>query len=722
VYVTAVFVTEPSFFRSTDFMKHLLPNQHYLVERLRAGEIPLWNPYVGLGRPFLADLSTEALYPPVLASLVLGPHAGVLLLTVLHFTMGALGMVKLGQVLGFTRLGAWIAAASFVGSGHVLMLMTVGQVIYAWGAMYIPVLFLLAVRMEEEPRVGSVVALAVALALQLLSGHPQVAWLSWLGLGAFLAGRGARGSLRKSARFVAVGLGGLALCLLAAFGLAAVQLGPLFELVGQSNRHTATTAAGTLPWIQWASLLIPARMGNQILPAAYFFVGAPVLLAGAAGLALLDDRNARGLTIVAVLAGLVAVGHNTPVFALLFHVIPGLSSFHFPARAGLLVCFCLSLGMGLFLSRARLTVPSLVVLGLASVLALLVAAAWESLVVHVAPSADTWLRVAMVAVTAAALAWRAGGRRARASVAAIGILTALEIGISSYQFKVFAGGMTFPVEAAIRETLQASGHFDATGVPPRVSVSYLFMRDNSGMIQKYSTFSAYVPLYVERVWVFIHEALGLSVPESPDEYPSHEIFKRGPFPYDSMNLVLGLDLQSGRLQLRTSPDPRAYLAPAVRRVANWQEALALMKSGHDYHGIALLEGVVPQAVPPEAPPTALPRTARIESFSAERIVVETEGPEDALLVVAETWYPGWRAAVDGEGAPCLPVNVWMRGVPVPRGRHRVEMQYHSTYLLTGALVTAATAALLAAALIRGRRTRRGSPALPNAPTGERPSA
>src|SRR6185436_12163448 len=53
-YVVLAFLTEPSLFRATDFQKHWLHNQVFLGARLAAGEWPLWNPYVGLGRPFLA--------------------------------------------------------------------------------------------------------------------------------------------------------------------------------------------------------------------------------------------------------------------------------------------------------------------------------------------------------------------------------------------------------------------------------------------------------------------------------------------------------------------------------------------------------------------------------------------------------------------------------------------------------------------------------------------
>ena len=47
----------------------------------------------------------------------------------------------------------------------------------------------------------------------------------------------------------------------------------------------------------------------------------------------------------------------------------------------------------------------------------------------------------------------------------------------------------------------------------------------------------------------------------------------------------------------------------------------------------------------------------------------------SLLVVSDSYYPGWRAAVDGRPAPLLRTNVLLRGVPVPAGRHQVRLWF-----------------------------------------------
>jgi uncharacterized membrane protein YfhO len=67
---------------------------------------------------------------------------------------------------------------------------------------------------------------------------------------------------------------------------------------------------------------------------------------------------------------------------------------------------------------------------------------------------------------------------------------------------------------------------------------------------------------------------------------------------------------------------------------------------------------------------------------------------NALLVLTEAWYPGWRAEIDGRVCACLPANLWMRAIPVPAGRHQVRVYFHQDYLLPGLLISLASAGVL----------------------------
>jgi hypothetical protein len=68
-----------------------------------------------------------------------------------------------------------------------------------------------------------------------------------------------------------------------------------------------------------------------------------------------------------------------------------------------------------------------------------------------------------------------------------------------------------------------------------------------------------------------------------------------------------------------------------------------------------------------------------------------------MVVVSETYYPGWEATVDGRPAPVLETYGFLRGVVVNAGRHRVEMHYRPKSVYWGAALTGI--GLLAAALI-----------------------
>jgi hypothetical protein len=81
-------------------------------------------------------------------------------------------------------------------------------------------------------------------------------------------------------------------------------------------------------------------------------------------------------------------------------------------------------------------------------------------------------------------------------------------------------------------------------------------------------------------------------------------------------------------------------------------------------------------------------------------------PAPRVLVVADSWYPGWRVRIDGEPAELLRANYAFRGVVVPAGEHTVEFAFRPTNWPV-ALPLCALGALLA--LIVGLWPRRVAP-------------
>jgi hypothetical protein len=144
-------------------------------------------------------------------------------------------------------------------------------------------------------------------------------------------------------------------------------------------------------------------------------------------------------------------------------------------------------------------------------------------------------------------------------------------------------------------------------------------------------------------------------------------------------------------------------------VESWRDAVSLIGAGHDLHRTPLVESG-PPALRPEDGPGPDDAAVEIVSFEAERVALQTRTRHPSLLVLAEAWYPGWSATVDGIETPCVPANAWMRAVAVPAGTHRVELRFRSRLLLPGALLSLLAAVGLIV-LARGEGPRRsGSPA------------
>src|SRR5439155_8364705 len=59
----------------------------------------------------------------------------------------------------------------------------------------------------------------------------------------------------------------------------------------------------------------------------------------------------------------------------------------------------------------------------------------------------------------------------------------------------------------------------------------------------------------------------------------------------------------------------------------------------------------------------------------DRLALEIEAPDRAFVVIADAFFPGWAATIDGRPLGIVRVNHLVRGVEVPAGRHAIEMRY-----------------------------------------------
>ncbi len=110
-----------------------------------------------------------------------------------------------------------------------------------------------------------------------------------------------------------------------------------------------------------------------------------------------------------------------------------------------------------------------------------------------------------------------------------------------------------------------------------------------------------------------------------------------------------------------------------------------------------------------------PGTATIEAYADNEVRVATTSLTPALLVLSDTYYPGWRAFVDGGEQPLVRGDLLFRVVPVPAGQHQVIFRFEPTSIRLGlaislAALLCAIGVLVAASRAQARsRTTSGTP-------------
>jgi hypothetical protein len=156
--------------------------------------------------------------------------------------------------------------------------------------------------------------------------------------------------------------------------------------------------------------------------------------------------------------------------------------------------------------------------------------------------------------------------------------------------------------------------------------------------------------------------------------------------------------------------PKGWLVPSVAVVNDPRQALGVLQNpAFDPRRLAIVESNPPLPLADMNSATPLPpQGVAVTTYEGERIVVKAQAPQNALLVLGEKYYKGWRATVDGKGVEIYPVDHVLRGVYLTPGEHRVEFLFDPLPFKIGKYLTFASFVLFAAMLGREAFIRRKS--------------
>ncbi len=677
---------------------------------LRGGRLPLWNPLLGNGAPLLANYQTAALYPPNWLYLIVPTEYAMGWVAALHLVWAGLGMMVYLRRLGVDLLGQGVGALAFALSGYLVG--RLGFLSITSAVSWLPWLFwaldgLLLPGAGCCPVRRAVVLLAGVVGMQLLAGHAQTTFYSLALAGVYTLWRASTGEgafSPQALRRAALALGAVVL----GFALAALQLAPTFELTRTSQR-----AAGVEPGFAFAHSFWPWHFLTLVAPNAFgspaggdywgygaywedaVYVGLLTLVMAAHGVArrIRERRAADGSTAARVVpfflfslppVFVLALGGNTPVFPWLFEHVPTFDLFQGPARWTILAVFGLS------------------------VLGAVGADRWQT-----SERGLYWTRLATaggVACTVTALVAARGlgdainptfiraGVRLGGTIILLGLLTLLLPQVERRPH--WRPGW----EALVLALLAADLAVAHRGLAPTIEASYYHQGSRladaiAPYVRGYRTLYLPEDDHNARYEVFL-SAAGFQ----PDDRAHWDALRDSLLP--NLGVLDGVPAANNFDPLRVGHHDALLNTLDGSLPAIQQMNVGVLLTPRPRSDLDLLAHSGPTyayRVPDPWPRAALARcTAQSDNLVCERsadgsasllwdeahsVGVSVEAERAAALVLVDTFYPGWRATLDGEPVAIRRANGAFRAVDVPEGQHVVVFRYRPASVWVGAVIS-----------------------------------
>lgn len=509
------------------------------------------------------------------------------------------------------------------------------------------------------------IGVALLTTSQLLLGYPQYVWFSMLAEAAFIGWQISQGD----AGWKSVGM--LALFQAAGICMASIQLLPTFEVLQHSLRQTADaafSATGSLHPLNLVQLLAPylfrTRVVGQNTHELGLYIGAmPLVLI----LWLLANRHfwgtraalVKALIGFLVLALLLALGEYAELNRIQAW-LPLVNRFRFPCRAIVLVQLCsaglAAIGLELLIEQAMQTGTNRLASRLAPIvfawigsvaLAAIGPRLWPD---YVAASFLVWCGPVLIGAAAALLFFSERGHRA--ALAAIVAFTAVDLAAYGFSYSILG------------KTATLNEYIAATAVPPGSRAARM-VADEAGSLR---TGDRLLLAGVVRV----------------DGYAGLEPKKLLDYRTNAARQLAGVEWVLTPAQGSHEPSWQPIAAPVrrARLLSRFAEPDALEDPARLVsENLAVAESALDL-------PSGEPGIAELIDDRPGHIVVRIQAPAPQLLVMTESFHPGWVAKSAGRKLPVVRVNGDFLGCVVDADVDRVVLEFRPASLRWGAALSA----------------------------------
>jgi hypothetical protein len=741
--------------------------------------IPLWNPYISGGRPYLGNNQSAVFSLFNIPAYVLPFWKSLAVIAALKLFVAALGAFALARWLGLRFGGALLTGLVFAfGTFFILLLGWNQPAIWA----VLPWMLILVDITARRPALLPGAGLAILIALSYFGGHAETTFHVLVVALAFFVFRlllhwrterlGPRALIRPAAAF--------GLALIAGSAMAAVVILPLGELLLQSDEYGRRAGETGDYWPRkylfglflhdyWGR----SSQGSNIEPFMQlrgWYAGAVTLMLAPAALIIRPTATRIAVALFALFCVIMVIG-IPPLFDLVER-LPGFSTTHQqPMIVFFVLCLGLLAGWGLDeLSARRESLPREGMVLAVAVGIFCVPLVW---MVGAGKLTGTGLR------TALEVAWGfadppvpTSGESPEADVvrmsALLQWLPLAFLGLALIALRLRGRGslrLSAIVFVAATLALLAVDLFRANmGYNPAITVEQAVMPETDAIRYLQSRtpnrfaglgLTPFDPLPADQTMNFgLYDARGYDYPTEGryDKLWRRSVNNRPTISQPTerandteasiraLNLLSVTDLMvsPGEPPLRRpglrvayrGPDavvyrnadalPRVFVVSRQHTVDTEREALvAATAPGFDGRRVAVTERSLPGLPQDDGGDSAAAGSARLVSYEPERVVARASASRAGLLVLTDLHYPGWKATVDGRDVPIERVNYLLRGVPLSAGTHEVEFRYEPASFRAGWIISAISglAVLIVLGLGLRRRGRRPASATSPPPAG-----
>ncbi|MDP2659784.1 MAG: oligosaccharide flippase family protein [Dehalococcoidia bacterium] len=774
-YASNFGITVPHNELLSDMVLQNLPWKEFARQVVSNGGLPLWNPNILAGEPFLAAGQAGVLYPLGVIFFIAPPIWAYGWFSAVHFLLAGAFMYMFLRVLGANRTGALVSGLAYSLSS--LMVVSVIWPMVLGTIVWLPLLLLLIeliIRKAEAGEGGAgggylplAAAAGAVLGISLLSGHLEYSFYVLFTLLFYSVARLAvyahRGGAVAGAGPAVLTLAGIAIL---GVMLAGAQLLPFFELARENFRSGLVSyqdvVGFALPKQQVLSFVMPDFFGNpthneyfdfltwqnqpvtgvkdlagqaraypfwgikNYVEAASYIGVLPLLLA----VACLVMRRSRYTVIFAALAIFsLLLAFGTPLYGVFWN-LPGFDQLHTPFR---------------WLFPYTFSVAVLAGLGASALTQGGDGSKWGRIVLAAGTGVGGLI---LLALAAGRLFWQPAVAVAQRMLASSQALTAAFSSpemLFSYEYRnllvlgllLVGGGLilalrphsrkgrAFLVLLAAADLFYFGYQYNAAQdpkimdfVPP--SVQFLQQDKDLFRVVSFNYEDSLTPNTAELFG--IQDARGYDsiilreyadywkLMEEPHGLLYNRIYKlvrpqslTSPF-LDLLNVKYVLtnqpitdvgvsqhlkEVYRGEVIIYENLDylPRAFLVTEAQSVSSRQDALARMaEPGFDPRKTVVLE-VDGQLSPIPESAAPAPALVTVTRYSANEVVVETASSQGGYLVLADNYFSGWRATLDGQSTPIYRADGTFRAVSIPGGPHRVVFKYSPDSFNFGLLAT-----------------------------------